>query len=150
MNIPKDPKERFQYYFDITTGLDEKYQKRIDKIQSETFSFDPEKTTEYKKGVEENRRQADYMKKRSEGSYAELSEGYDNSMQEVAEHQINTEEKRANSELYNGIYKKEKAEWQEDKLRRIEAAKKRYAAAYGNAYYNMLKANEEISRKSAK
>ncbi len=150
MKIPTDPKERFQYYFDITTGLDEKYNKKIDAIQAEEFSFKPENTAEYRESVKENAREADYLKKKSEGNYAKLSMGYDNSMQDVAENQIDEEEKRINSEMYKAIYEQEYAKWQEDKLHRIEAAKKRYARVYGNAYYNMLKANEEITLNNAK
>lgn len=150
MKIPKDPKERFQYYFDITTGLDEKYQKKIDKISSEKFDFDPEKTHEYKKMVKANGEEAEYMRKHSEGSYAKLSGGYDNSMQEVARKNIDAEEKRANDEVYKAMYRRKEAEWLKDKERRIENAMKRYALAYGNAQYNLLKANEEISMNSAK
>lgn len=95
MNIPKDPKERFQYYFDITTGLDEKYQKVIDKISTEQFDYDPEKTYAYKKAVKGNEETAEYDKKRNIGEFAKLSEGYDNSMQNVAENYINANKQRA-------------------------------------------------------
>ncbi len=150
MNIPKDPKERFQYYFDITTGLDEKYQKVIDKISTEQFDYDPEKTYAYKKAVKGNAEAAEYDKKRNIGEFAKLSEGYDNSMQNVAENYINANKQRADREAYKGLYEAKHREWLEEKQRRIESAKKRYAKAYGNAYYNMLKANEEITFSSAK
>lgn len=150
MKIPQNPKERFQYYFDITTGLDEKYQNKIDKITSEQFEYDPKKTTEYEATVRENADKAEYRKRKSDGSYAEFSQGYDNSMQKIASKNISADEERANNEQYNAMYDEKYNEWLEDKKRRIEIAKKRYAKIYGNAYYNMLKANEEITLNQAK
>jgi len=149
MKIPSDPAERFQYYFDITTGLDEKYQEKIDKINSEKFDYNPGNTAAYKRAVKENEKQAELIKEQRMENYAELSEGYMNSMQKVQENNVNREKKRLDAEVYNNMYDNKYREWQENKQRRIQSAMKRYARTYGNAYYNMLKANEEIKFKNA-
>lgn len=150
MKIPSDPKEKFQYYFDVTTGLDGEYQEKIDKINAGEFKYEPENSYQYKKAVRQNAENAELLKKKKTGSYAAYSEGYDNSMQKVYEKNIEAEKERLNNETYKKLYNNEYNKWVEDKKQRINSAMKRYARTYGNAYYNMLKANEEITFENAK
>ena len=150
MRIPTDPKERFQYYFDITTGLDEKYQEKIDKISTERFDYDPEDDKRYKKGVAQNADNARRLKEKYAGEFATLSQGYDNSMQTVVGKKVEENQWRQDNELYNSMYDEKHREWMESKEKRIRNAKKRYATLYGNAYNNMLRAGEDIAMESAK
>lgn len=145
MRIPTDPKERFQYYFDTATGLDAKYQSRINEIKHETFDYDPKNSIEYKKAKMENAQQAEALKEQYRGSYAEFSQGYDNSMQKVAYEKVNKWEKEANKNMEKELYSAQYNAWRAGKEQRIENAKQRYAQAFANAVYNMQKANEEIT-----
>ncbi len=144
--VPKDPKERFQYYFDISTGLDDKYQTKINNIKAEKFSYKPENSSEYMEFEKATGEEADFQKKSTMGNYAELSQGYDNSMQRVAEKQINKEAERLKEEKRDYLYDREFAAWKASKQKRIENMMSAYAQAYGNAVYNMQKANEELSK----
>ncbi len=145
----KTPEERFQYYYDIANGLDSKYQNQIDRINAESFDFNVENSHEYKMAKQENAENADYMHNKYQGNYAKFSEGYNNSMREIAAKEVDNYEKEANDEAARRIDEKYYKEWLDGKNRRIENAKKKYAKEFGNAIYNMQKANEDIGLERA-
>ncbi|MDP4117966.1 MAG: hypothetical protein Q8873_02105 [Bacillota bacterium] len=148
--IPKDATERFNYYFNQANSLDEKYNNKINKINKEAFNVDIGKTKEYKEAVNENAENADYLENKYVGNYAEGSNGYDNSMTEFAHRQVKQQETADNENAYQSTRAKYYNTWSEDKTNRIEAAKSKYANEFGNAIYNMQKANEESLLKKAK
>lgn len=145
MSVPKTPQERFQYYFDIANNLDAEYEDKIKKEKSRTFKFKPEKSTAYKQAVASNSAEASGLIDEYNGKYSEYSQGYDNSMQQVAKKNIKSLEAQKNKEFAKTLYDSAKSNWLAEKTQKIQSLKNMYAKEFGNAIYNMQKANEEIS-----
>ncbi len=145
MSVPKTPQERFQYYYDIANNLDAEFETEINKVNSKKFRYKPENSKEYKQEVVNNAAEANELIDEYRGKYGEYSQGYDNSMQELATKNIKTLENQKNKEFSKTLYNNAKTKWLADKTKKIETLKNMYAKEFGNAIYNMQKANEEIS-----
>ncbi len=145
MNIPKNPQEKFQYYFDIANGLDEIYEDKINKVNSQRFRFKPRQTYAYKVNAINNAEEARNLKEEYTGAYSEYSAGYDNSMQKVARENVETLEKEKNDAFADSLYQAEKQNWMEEKTKKIASLKNMYARRFGDAVYKMQKANEEMA-----
>lgn len=145
MSVPKTPQERFQYYYDIANNLDAEYESKINKVSSGRFKYKPEKTQEYKQEVADNAAESAQLIDEYRGKYSEYSQGYDNSMQDLAKKNIKTLEHQKNKEFAKTLYDNKKQAWLAEKTRKIQSLKNMYAKEFGNAIYNMQKANEEIS-----
>ena len=149
MAVLSDPQKKFEYYFNVANGLDEKYQKKIDAVNSEKFDYDVEKDKEYQQAVESNAEDARYLENKYKGDYAAYSQGYDNSMKDIAVNDIKLREKEANKAAAEELEEKNRRKWLEDKAQSILQIKKNYARKFGDAIYNMQKANEEVMKKKA-
>lgn len=145
MSVPKTPQEKFQYYYDIANNLDAEFETKINKVNSRKFRYKPEKSEEYKQEVYKNAVEATDLIDEYKGKYSEYSQGYDNSMQELAKNNIKTLEHQKNKEFAKTLYDNAKEKWLAEKNKKIQQLKNIYAKEFGNAIYNMQKANEEIS-----
>lgn len=147
MSVPSSPKERFQYYYDVANFLDETYQEKIDNVNSERYGgYDAKSDPVYKKQEKENIQGYKNLENEKLGNYAEFSEGYDNSMQGLIKEKIDQQLKEANDQLARELENKHYESWLNRKNSRIAQIKQKYAKAFGNAIYNMQKANEDITK----
>ena len=70
-----DPQKKFEYYFNIANGLDEKYQKKIDAVNARRSDYDFEKDIRYKEAVQKNADEALQLENKYKGDYAAYSQG---------------------------------------------------------------------------
>ena len=144
-----DPQKKFEYYFNIANGLDEKYQKKIDAVNARRSDYDFEKDIRYKEAVQKNADEALQLENKYKGDYAAYSQGYDNSMKDIAVKEIRQHEKEANKAVAEELERENRQKWLEDKAQSILRLKNSYARQFGDAIYNMQKANEEVMKKRA-
>ena len=103
MKAPSSPKERFQYYYDVANSLDKTYQDKIDKVNSERYTYDAKTDPEYKKQEKENIEDYKILENEKVGNYAEFSEGYDNSMQKFVKEKIGKQLEEANKDTARAL-----------------------------------------------
>lgn len=139
------PLERFQHYFNVANGLDEKFRKKIDKINAERFDYDVYEDKDYIEQSRENRKKSEENLNKTVGSYAAYSEGYDNSMQETLKKKLEESAALSEKNLREKFDRKKYEEWLAEKADRIRQLKQRYADEFGDAVYKMQKASEEYA-----
>ena len=149
MAFIKDPQERFEYYFNVANSLGEKYDKKLKSAEGEKFIYDVTKDPEYKEATEQIAENTRYLTNKKGGDYAAYSLGYDNSLKDITEKDIARSEKEAKKAAASEIERRNYNRWLEQKAGNLMHIKKSYAKKFGDAIYNMQKANEEVMKRKA-